>query len=238
MNHILLKKAMPFLLAILLAFFTACSRSPAASADLSSGEIPSTLGSSPSQTVSLQSRAVSFSPASSLPSLSGTASKAALNENDKIKMENIKDAAAKGRVLHCDFAAKTNCIEDVEKVLGKGKDSGYIAAAKGFYVSYPVQGLVFGFNKGSQIFEVRVFDEQTQKMLTLSKIKDYFGKPAHDVKTAKEEILGYVVNKNFKLLFVFELPKTTGAAPSLDHYSVLYPTGTINSMADDPGRDW
>ncbi|MHB8076606.1 alpha/beta fold hydrolase [Desulfosporosinus fructosivorans] len=24
----------------------------------------------------------------------------------------------------------------------------------------------------------------------------------------------------------------------MDHYNVLYPQGTVNSMADDPGRQW
>lgn len=51
-----------------------------------------------------------------------------------------------------------------------------------------------------------------------------------------ERIIGYKVNDDFKLLFVFSDSKSEVSV--LDHYSVLYPRGTVNSMADDPGREW
>lgn len=50
-----------------------------------------------------------------------------------------------------------------------------------------------------------------------------------------ERIIGYKVNDDFKLLFVFSDSKSEVSV--LDHYSVLYPRGTVNSMADDPGRE-
>jgi len=64
------------------------------------------------------------------------------------------------------------------------------------------------------------------------------GEPAYDKKVKGEEIIGYVANNDFKLLLVFPEPTEKNPSPLMNHYSVLYPRGTVNSMADDPGRQW
>lgn len=229
-----LKRSAAVFAASLLVLSSACSRTPAASEPVSSSGDPSSAVSAESSA----SSAAESSQVSSSPDISSAAAAGSQTVEEETVMANLTNAAKKGRVLHCDFAAKANCIEDVQKIWGNGENSGYVAAAKGTYVTYPKQGFVFGFNKGDQIFEVRTFDGQLQKVLTLSKIEKYFGKPNYNAKTAKEEIVGYAVNPDFKLLFVFEQPKAAGDDPALDHYSVLYPAGTVNSMADDPGREW
>jgi len=152
-------------------------------------------------------------------------------------LKEIKTLAGEGKVINSEFPAKSTVIEDVEKKLGKPDKTDWVAAAKGTYATYPKENLAFGFNKGSQIFEVRSFDSKI-KQISLSKVKETFGTPDYNVKVGGEEILGYIAGKEFKLLLVFPEPTSENSNPVIDHYSVLYPQGTVNSMADDPGRQW
>lgn len=152
-------------------------------------------------------------------------------------IENIKQLAIKGKVINSEFMAKTNTIDDVEKQWGKANNTDYIAKAKGNYATYTDKNIVFGLNKGMQIFEVRSYDPQINK-ITMSQIKQVLGMPQYDVKVNGEEIIGYVMSDDFKLLFVFPEPSQSTKDPYLKHYSVLYPKGTVNNMSEDRGREW
>ncbi len=196
-----------------------------------SSQQASAVSSAPAET---SSAAVDSAPSSAVTSQAPSSQQ---NEAQKTLLLNMQKAAQQGKVINIDFAAKANTIEDVEDKWGKEDKTEYIAAAKGSYSTYSKHNAVFGFNKGSQLFEVRSFDSQL-KDVALSTVKEVLGKPAYDVKSDTEEIIGYVINKEFKILLVFPNPKTSGEDPKLDHYSVLYPQGTVNSMADDPGREW
>ncbi|WP_186430698.1 YjgB family protein [Clostridium sp. BSD9I1] len=158
-------------------------------------------------------------------------------DSEKILLLNIMKLAKQGKVINSDYPAKQAIIDDVKKTLGEPTNEDWIAAAKGIYATYPKHNLAFGFNKGSQIFEVRSFDSKIKK-LSLSKVKSVFGTPAYDVKVKGEEIIGYVAGAEFKILLVFPEPTTKTPDPLMDHYSILYPRGTVNSMAGDPGRQW
>lgn len=142
-----------------------------------------------------------------------------------------------GKIINSEFAVKTTVIEDVDKKLGKSDKVEWIPAAKGNYATYSKHNLVFGFNKGSQIFEARSFDNSL-KNISLSMVKKAYGIPAYDVKVKGEEIIGYTAGSEFKMLLVFKEPSNSNSDPVLEHYSVLYPRGTINMMADDHGREW
>lgn len=155
----------------------------------------------------------------------------------KTLLTEIMQLAQQGKVLNCEFPAKTTNLESVQEKWGKADKSDYIGAAKGTYDTYPQHDVVFGFNKGAQIFEVRSFDDQL-KQLSLSKVKEVFGTPAYTNQSNGQEIIGYTAGHEFKLLLVFPKPTSSTSNPMLDHYSVLYPRGTVNSMADDPGRQW
>jgi hypothetical protein len=157
-------------------------------------------------------------------------------ENTELLID-IQKEARQGRVIGCEFPVETKCIEDVQKAWGQEDKSEYVAAAKGTYAVYNKKNMVFGFNKGSQLFEVRTFDPRL-KDITMADVKNVFGKPAYDVFSGNEEILGYVVTEKYKLLLVFSNAKADGENAKLDHYSVFYPQGTVNLMADDPGREW
>lgn len=182
---------------------------------------------------------------STVDSNSTTSKASTISENNSSKTEdsskatllNIMQLAKQGKVINCEFSDKANVIEDAKKKWGEPDKTDWVPEAKGNYATYSKHNVVFGFNKGSLIFEVRSFDSKIKK-IPLSKVKDVFGTPAYDVKSNGEEIIGYVAGAEFKILFVFPQPTSKNKDPLLDHYSVLYPKGTVNLMADDPGRQW
>ena len=150
---------------------------------------------------------------------------------------NMRQLAEQGKVINSDFPVKSIVIEDVIEKWGKADKTDWVAAAKGNYATYSKHAIVFGFNKGSQIFEVRSFDKQL-KNLSFAETKEVYGTPAYDVKVNGEEIIGYTAGPEFKIEFVFPEPTNSNSNPMMDHYLVLYPRGTVNLMADDPGREW
>ena len=150
---------------------------------------------------------------------------------------NMMELGQQGKVINSDFAAKTTTIEDVEKVWGKADKSDYVASGKGRYATYTSHNVVFGINKGEQLFEVRSFDSRL-KGVTLAQAKEVLGTPAYDVKANGQEIIGYTAGSEYKVEMIFPQPTKDQPNPVMDHYNVLYPQGTVNSMADDPGRQW
>jgi hypothetical protein len=130
---------------------------------------------------------------------------------------------------------KTSNFGDVQNKWGKADNTAWIQAAKGTYSTYSKRNVAFGWNKGMQIFEVRSFDTRL-KGITLAKVKEVLGTPAYDSKTNNQEIIGYKAGTEFKIEMVFSTRNNSN--PVLDHYNVLYPSGTVNSMANDPGRQW
>lgn len=161
------------------------------------------------------------------------------NKEDKshlMLISKIKNKAETGGIINSEFKAGINIIDDVTNSLGEANSSNYIANAKGTYYTFDKHNVVFGCNKGGAIFEARSFDSRINN-LNLENIKKVYGKPDYNIVTEnKERIIGYKINDNYKILFVFS--KGTEVNPKLHHYSVLYPKGTINSMASNPGRQW
>ncbi|WP_246577940.1 YjgB family protein [Clostridium psychrophilum] len=159
------------------------------------------------------------------------------NTSQKTLITNVFNLAKQGKVINSDFSAKTTDIDTVYKKLGKADKIDYVAKAKGNYATFTKYKLVFGFNKGSQIFEVRSFDDKISKV-SLSMVKKTLGSPAYDVKSNGQVIIGYKTGQEYKLLLVFNDSSKSNSDPLIDHYSVLYPKGTVNSMANDSGREW
>lgn len=153
------------------------------------------------------------------------------NKTEKL-LKDIKEKAIKGEIIDYDFKLGAS-IDDVINKLGKPSSENYVAEAKGNYFNFDSYNLSFGCNKGDQIFEIRSLNKDL-KSLDLNNVENFFGKPDYTVTTkSKEKIIGYKITKDFKILFVFNT-----STYKLDHYSVLYPSITHNSMAGDNGREW
>ncbi|MGU8655053.1 YjgB family protein [Clostridium perfringens] len=150
---------------------------------------------------------------------------------DKL-MEKIKEYAIKGEVINSNFKLGDSIGNVIDK-LGKPSNESYVEAAKGDYFTFDSKNLVFGCNKGEQIFEIRCLENNLNN-LNLNDIENFFGKPNYSVTTKlNEKIIGYKISKNFKILFVFDNKNT-----KLKHYSVLCPELTKNSMAGYKAREW
>lgn len=190
------------------------------------------------------SESTSPAPTASAPTASPTLTPAPVasvaqqsGDSSQTLLSNMIHLAKLGKVINSDFPVKTTTIGDVEKLWGQADSTDYVAAAKGRYATFSSNKIVFGINKGEQIFEVRSFDSRLTS-LSLSNVKAILGTPAYDAKSNGQEIIGYTAGPEFKIEIVFSQPTTSNPDPVIDHYSVLYPQGTVNSMADDPGRQW
>ena len=150
----------------------------------------------------------------------------------------VKEEASKGRVIGCEFRAKYDNLASTLEQWGQADENNYVAEAKGQYFIYEKYNIVLGVNKGLQIFEVRTYDKSIG-ILSLEDIINSYGQPDYDIVTdLDEKIIGYIVNDDFKILLVFK-SYSNNKNPMLDHYSVFYPMGTVNLMAEDGSpREW
>ncbi|HEX3038099.1 MAG TPA: YjgB family protein [Oscillospiraceae bacterium] len=230
----MIKKSMGFMVAafaLILLLLVGCSNSNINNtSSTSSVDSKSDVSASSSS----QTESVSSSSSSDMTS-SGTAQ--SQDDSSPVFFKSIKSLAVQGKILNCDYAAKSANIADVQDKWGKADTSNYVPSAKGTYDTYSKYNVAFGYNKGGQIFEVRSFDKQLSQ-ITMSMVKADYGTPGYDYKSKTEEEIGYKVTDKFKILFVFPLPTDGNSNPKLSHYSIFYPDGTINSMAGDPGRQW
>ncbi|MDU1055050.1 YjgB family protein [Clostridium baratii] len=164
--------------------------------------------------------------------------KKATNEknNSKSKLDTlllkIKVDAIKGQVINSNYKLGDSIDSVIEK-LGRPSSESYVESAKGDYFKFDSNNLIFGCNKGEQIFEIRSLDKSLDE-LNLNNVENFFGKPDYNITTKlNEKIIGYKISGKFKILFVFDNKNS-----KLKHYSVLYPELTKNSMVGDKGREW
>ena len=157
--------------------------------------------------------------------------------SQKTLIDNITQLARQGKIINSDFSVKVTTIQDIEESLGKADTSNFVSEAKGIYYTFSKDNVAFGCNKGDQVFEARSFDSKLGE-LSIYAVKKVLGEPAYSSKYDNEQIIGYTAGNEYKILFVFKQSKDSENDLVLDHYSVLYPKGTGNNMADDPGREW
>jgi hypothetical protein len=142
--------------------------------------------------------------------------------------------ARQGWILNCGYRLEENTVDDVTDDIGEPDESSYVESAKGTYATFDQARIVVGFNKGEQIFELRSFDARLGGV-KLNDVKAYYGEPDHKSTGSGEQYLSYKLSDKLNIKFVFS---STGKNPSLKHYNVLWPEGSANLMADDPGRTW
>ena len=158
-------------------------------------------------------------------------------EQQQQQLVEIMDLAKQGKISGCQFVAGKTVFDEVEKKWGTPDKTDWVAAAKGTYATYSSQGVVFGLNKGYQVFEIRAMGNDIKK-ITVFQVKAVLGNPQKSLKYPGQDILGYTAGTEYKLEFVFPEATANQPDPKLDHLNVLYPRGTVNMMADDPGRQW
>ena len=155
--------------------------------------------------------------------------------SQRILLKSISTLAHQGKIINCDFSICP--IENVMEKWGKPDKVEGVEKAKGIYCTYSRYNVVFGFGKGDLIFEIRSFDSRLRQ-ISLSTVKNTLGTPAYNAKYYDQKIIGYTAGKDYKILLVFAETKKGNNNFMLDHYSVLYPAGTVNTMGNDQGRQW
>jgi len=208
----------------------ASSSDAAASASSGQASQAPAAGASPGQTASPPSQSAAPA-AQDKPAPSGQpqtapsapAASAADTSGTAKRLQQLMELAKSGKVPDIAFAAHTNLIDDVEKSWGAAdkKDS----AGSGIYAVYSKKHAVIGFNKGSQIFDVRTNDPKWQT-LTLQQIQQTLGQPQDTKVNGEDTIYIYKTGNQFQLKFI--IPKSTG---KVDHISVFFPQDSVNNMA-------
>uniref|UniRef100_UPI00403FB3BA YjgB family protein n=1 Tax=Paenibacillus sp. FSL K6-0276 TaxID=2921450 RepID=UPI00403FB3BA len=129
--------------------------------------------------------------------------------SDKQQLKELIELAKKSKVPGVEYAAHTGLIDEVEADWGKPDQE---PAGKGIYATHTDEHVVFGFNKGSLIFDVRSSDSALQK-LTLKQIEGALGKPDDTKVNGEDKIYIYQANDQFQLKFII-LNSTGKVGPS------------------------
>lgn len=146
-------------------------------------------------------------------------------------VQKIAVLAKEGLVPDCKFAAGKSMIDEIKQEWGDPTNEG--AAGQGIYATYPQRGYDFGFNKGSQVFDVRSYAPAI-KQIKYSTVKAVLGEPTQVNYYAdpKQNILIYKAGDQYELQFIFPEPTAQILDPTLDHISVFFPKDAVpNSMA-------
>ncbi|HDR4423487.1 TPA: YjgB family protein [Bacillus cereus] len=146
-----------------------------------------------------------------------------INQKSINHVKELFELAKEGKVPNVPFAAHTADIEDIEKAWGKADKTEQ--AGNGMYATFTNKNVSFGFNKGSQVFDVRSYHAEL-KSITLQEIEKALGKAASVKVNGEDNIYVYKVNNQFELKFI--IPKSTG---KVNHISVFSPEDSINKMA-------
>ena len=146
-----------------------------------------------------------------------------INQKSINHVKELFELAKEGKVPNVPFAAHTGDIEEIEKAWGKADKTEQ--AGNGMYATFTNKNVSFGFNKGSQVFDVRSYHAEL-KSITLQEIEKALGKPNSVKGNGEDKIYVYKVNNQFELKFI--IPKSTG---KVNHISVFSPEDSINKMA-------
>lgn len=144
-------------------------------------------------------------------------------EDSAAQLKELLELARQGKVPGVEYAAHSGMIDEVEAAWGEPdtKES----AGKGMYSTYNAKHVVFGWNKGSRIFDVRSSAADLQK-LTLKEIEQTLGKPDDTAVNGSDKIYIYQAGKEYQLKFI--IPEATG---TVDHISVFSEQDSFNNMA-------
>jgi hypothetical protein len=200
---------------------TACDSGNQNAANTEPAATPVTGASAAPQPEVSPSPAVDTGQAAAAPEAGGGAASASPGAGKQL--EELLQLAKQGKVPGVEYAAHSGLIDDVEAAWGEPDTKE--TAGKGIYATYAARHVVFGFNKGSQIFDVRSSASELQK-LTLKQIEEVLGKPDDTAVNGSDNIYIYQAGKQYQLKFI--IPESAG---SVDHISVFSKQDSINNMA-------
>jgi hypothetical protein len=173
---------------------TACSSSNESIASIAPSLTPTatvspiaSLAPSPTATAS----PIVATPVASVPAVTSPA----VDDNSKL-IKELMTLAKQGKVPDVKYGAHTGMMDDVVKAWGDADKQE--VAGKGLYATYNKKNVVFGFNKGEQIFDVRSSDPSLQS-LTLKEIEHTLAKPANITVNGDDTIYIYKANAQYQL---------------------------------------
>lgn len=144
-------------------------------------------------------------------------------------LNTIRKQAEKGSVINSSYTVETTVFDDVEKAWGAPDRTDYVNGLS--YATYEKRGVVFGYNKGMQIVDIRSLDPRIQQ-ITLSEIEQKWGKPNRVSEFGGQQIYTYDVTDKYQVKFIFEPSTSDSNKLVLVRYNVYYPQGNRNLMAD------
>ncbi|MFC5449312.1 YjgB family protein [Paenibacillus aestuarii] len=139
------------------------------------------------------------------------------------QIKDMLELAKSGKVSGIPFAAKTGHSDEVAQAWGKAENKDAIGSD--IYETFAKKNAVIGYNKGSQIIDVRSTDPKLHT-ITLSQIEQALGKPTDTKVNGDDTIYIYKASDVFQLKFI--IPKSTG---KVDHISVFDAKDAVNNMA-------
>lgn len=145
-------------------------------------------------------------------------------------LQKTLEQARAGRVINSEFGVDKMVFDAVEQTWGQPDKQEFVADPGLTYSTYSNRGVVFGFNKGMQIADVRSYDPRLLE-LRQSQVRKALGKPDEIRKHGDQEIYIYNVNDKYQLKIIFPRRSKENLDPRIDHISVFYPRGAVNQMA-------
>lgn len=143
-------------------------------------------------------------------------------------LRGVLDLAKEGKVLNAPYSVKQTVFDTVEKEWGAPATRDAVNGIS--YAAYPERGVIFGFNKGMQLVDIRSYDLRLQE-LTQSQVEKALGKPQSITKQGTQQIAVYQVTPDYQLKVVYLPPTAANKDPRVDHMNIVYPQGLINQMA-------
>ncbi|MFS0558373.1 YjgB family protein [Brevibacillus sp. 179-C9.3 HS] len=144
-------------------------------------------------------------------------------------LQSVRDLAQNGQTFESQYRVEKDVFDDVEKQLGKPD---VVSVINGItYNTYRDRNLVYAFNKGMQLVDIRSYDPRLQA-ITLAEVQKTLGNPASVATTGGQTIYTYKVTPNYELKIIFSGIMTKESSTLyIDHVNIYYPRGTFNNMA-------
>jgi peptidoglycan-N-acetylglucosamine deacetylase len=140
------------------------------------------------------------------------------------QLNEIKEKAKLGLVTGSEFSSLSSTIDQVK--VKWGEPDKIDRAGAGYYAAYEEKGITFGYNEEGQIFDVRSYSNELQK-ITLNSIEKSLGRPNQVTELNNDDIYVYEITADIQLKFV--IPKTR---QTVDHLSVFNQKRTESENKD------